>query len=104
MDTKGDRFKAALQKRIDELKDAQLKRASIIEKALVRYEKSIRIRSVSDYIALANFERRCIGLSDSKVEHTGKDGGPIEHRIDLSNLSDEDLSKLERILEKVTHP
>lgn len=33
-----------------------------------------------------------------RIEHTGKDGAPISH--DLSLLSDADLSRLERIIEK----
>lgn len=65
MDTKADRLKAALQKRIDELRDAQFRRASVIETALVQYEKSIRIRSVSDYIALSNQQRRLMGINDN---------------------------------------
>lgn len=29
-----------------------------------------------------------------RSEHTGKDGGPIEHKFDLSGLSDDQLSRL----------
>lgn len=39
------------------------------------------------------------------LEHTGKDGGPIEsvniHRIDLSRLTDEELETLENIVNKL---
>ena len=39
------------------------------------------------------------------LEHTGKDGGPIEsvniHRIDLSRLTDEELETLENIVDKL---
>lgn len=40
------------------------------------------------------------------LEHTGKDGGPIETshtvQIDLSNLTDEELTQLEKIIAKST--
>jgi hypothetical protein len=34
----------------------------------------------------------------SRHEHTGKGGGPIQHEIDYSKLTDADLEQLERIL------
>ena len=34
-----------------------------------------------------------------RVEHTGRDGGPIEH-VDLSKLTDTDLAAIERIIRK----
>ena len=41
------------------------------------------------------------------LEHTGKDGGPIEtshtEQIDLSNLTDKELEQLERIIAKSTY-
>lgn len=39
---------------------------------------------------------------EAKMEHTGKDGGPIETEtnINLANLSDEELAVLERIVTK----
>lgn len=32
-----------------------------------------------------------------QIEHTGKDGGPIEQKVDLSTLTDDQLAKLESI-------
>lgn len=42
------------------------------------------------------------GVLTDRVEHTGKDGGPITvaSAVDLSRLSSEDLAALENILEK----
>jgi hypothetical protein len=34
-------------------------------------------------------------------EHTGKDGGPIRHQVDLSKLTDEQLAKLEEAQEAI---
>jgi len=43
-------------------------------------------------------------IQDQYLEHTGKDGGAIEtshtERIDLSNLTDEELAQLEKIISK----
>ncbi len=36
----------------------------------------------------------------SSVEHTGKDGGPISYRADLTKLSDEELGALEDLIGK----
>jgi hypothetical protein len=67
-----ERIRTAILEKIKELTDAQYSRAVCIEKALKAYEKSIRIRSVSDYISLSQHQRRCIGIADvQKVEHTG---------------------------------
>lgn len=40
-----------------------------------------------------------LGDRKQNIEHTGKDGGPIEqkHEIDLSKLTDDELAKLESI-------
>jgi hypothetical protein len=38
----------------------------------------------------------------SSIEHTGKDGGPIAYRPDLTRLSHEELDALERLLTKST--
>jgi len=37
-----------------------------------------------------------------RQEITGDDGGPIKHRFDLSELSDDDLDKLGTIIARVT--
>ena len=68
-----ERVKTAIQKKIDDLKAAQLPHAVAIEKALKTYERNIRVRSVSDYIALAKHQRLILGLSESKseTEHSG---------------------------------
>jgi phage terminase small subunit len=50
---------------------------------------------------------RHIGMFPSKVELTGKDGGPVRHQnvpTDLSNLSDDELAHLEAIAAKLGHP
>lgn len=40
-----------------------------------------------------------LGMFVDKVEHTGKNGGPIEtSAVDVSKLSDEDLERLEEIV------
>jgi transposase len=43
-----------------------------------------------------------------QIEHSGKDGGPIEtshtEKLDLSNLSDKELADLENIIRKSTEP
>jgi hypothetical protein len=36
--------------------------------------------------------------SKVQTQHTGKDGGPIEHRVDLTKLTDEQLAALEGIV------
>ena len=38
------------------------------------------------------------------LEHTGANGGPIRHEIDLSALSDEELNQLEAIRGKLAQP
>lgn len=35
-----------------------------------------------------------------RIEHTGPEGGPIQMRIDISKLSDEELDQLEQLIEK----
>ena len=53
--------------------------------------------------ALANIAKH-LGMFPSKVELTGKDGGPVQHQNvspDLSNLSDDELSNLEAIAAKL---
>lgn len=43
------------------------------------------------------------GWKETQVnEHTGKDGGPITHAVDLSALTDEELEIAERISQKLT--
>lgn len=39
-----------------------------------------------------------LGMFPNKYEHTGKDGGPIRLRPDLSKLTDDEIDALERIL------
>jgi transposase len=41
---------------------------------------------------------------NSRHEHTGPNGGPIQHEIDLTGLSDEELEQLERIRSKLAQP
>lgn len=55
-------------------------------------------------VEAAKLERLARGEPDTIQEHTGKDGGPIEHRhsFDLSRLSIEELRSLERILDKAS--
>jgi len=55
-------------------------------------------------VEAAKLERLARGEPDTIQEHTGKDGGPIEHRhnFDLSRLSIEELRSLERILSKAS--
>lgn len=43
-------------------------------------------------------------LFTERVEHTGKDGGPIEHKVDLSKLTMEELDALDRITTKIECP
>lgn len=53
--------------------------------------------------ALANIAKH-LGMFPSRVELTGKDGGPVQHQAlptDLSNLSDDELSNLEAIAAKL---
>lgn len=53
--------------------------------------------------ALANLAKH-LGMFPSRVELTGKDGGPVQHQAlpaDLSNLSDDELSNLEAIAAKL---
>ena len=53
--------------------------------------------------ALANIAKH-LGMFPSRVELTGRDGGPVQHQSvppDLSNLSDDELSSLEAIAAKL---
>ena len=53
--------------------------------------------------ALANLAKN-LGMFPSRVELTGKNGGPVQHQNvtpDLSNLSDDELSNLEAIAAKL---
>jgi len=63
-DKYAEKLNAALKKRIAELTRGQYKRADAIETALARFEKNIRIRSVTDYISLSGHQRRLLGIPD----------------------------------------
>jgi hypothetical protein len=43
-----------------------------------------------------------MGQRKQSIEHTGKDGGPIQFAPDLTSLSDEELELLERLLGKTS--
>ena len=45
-----------------------------------------------------------LGQSDKQeLQHTGKDGGPIQY-VDLTTVSDDDLKRLEHVLGALAHP
>ncbi len=58
--------------------------------------------------AIAELNKMDGSYAPTKTEVTGKDGKPIQvetkNKPDLSLLSDEDLEKLETIINKTTHP
>lgn len=45
-----------------------------------------------------------LGMFVDRMEHTGKDGGPIQTQVDLSGLSIDDLRQMEAILSKAKKP
>jgi hypothetical protein len=78
---------------------ADEKLAALTEKALSRLDDLLdsdldfaRARGIREVLD------RVLGKPTVRVEHSGKDGGPM--RIDLSRLSDAELTALRSILEK----
>ena len=48
--------------------------------------------------------KNVLGQSDKQeLQHTGKDGGPIQY-VDLTTVSDDDLKRLEHVLGALAHP
>lgn len=63
----------------------------------------LEVRMRDQDAALANIAKH-LGMFPSKVELTGKNGGPVQHQAvapDLSNLSDDELANLEAIAAKL---
>lgn len=73
----------AIESGTDALEDALLRRALTIDTTaaifLLKARRPAKYREVTRH------------------EHTGKDGEPIRHTFDLTRLTDEELSELERI-------
>lgn len=51
--------------------------------------------------AIKELKGRAVGSIQTKLELTGKDGGPLSLAVDLSGATDEELDELERISERV---
>jgi phage terminase small subunit len=69
------------------------------DRKFVGYIKKYKLtdkKSALDSIA------KYLGMFTEKLEVTGKDGGPIEVKRDLSKLTDEELDILETIIRKTT--
>lgn len=67
-----ERVQDGIIARIEALKTGQIDRAGVIEAALKDYERNIRIRSVGDYVALSQHQRRVLGLTDkAEIQHSG---------------------------------
>ena len=66
-----------------------------------RPAKRTKFRLADKKGALVDIGRH-LGLFPNRHELTGKDGGPIRVRPDLSKLSEEELDVLERILDRAT--
>ncbi len=107
-----DRDKAAaiLEVVVDECTDRD-KAAAILEVVVDEYTdgkgddarpvKRVKFKLADKKGALVDLGRHH-GLFPNRHEHTGKDGGPIRVRPDLSKLSEEELDVLERILGRTT--
>lgn len=90
-----ERFEAAFEDArelgVDEKRD-QL-RATLWERVLSDDPRADRLRTYMARVFLPEW-----GRLRERVELTGRDGGPLEHAIDLTRLSDADLSEFERLL------
>lgn len=88
-------FSNAVQKA---MAHAEIRDVTLIAKASEEYWQA------SAWRLERKFPDRWGRKEQQKIEHTGKDGGAIEtshtERIDLSNLTDEELTQLEQIIRK----
>lgn len=64
----------------------------------------IRAIKKSPQYALEYLKRKKKDEFSERSEHTGADGAPIEisHKVDLTGLSDADLTRLKKIYDRVT--
>lgn len=90
---KDQRFIDYMNSQIDKYTDSEL---ADVWKALLRKCKMGDISAIKLF-----FEMKGLYSEKKKVELTGKDGGPIQHSIDVSNLSDDELEKELAQLEKL---
>lgn len=86
-----EEFKTAVDKKIEKYTDSQ---EAHIWKSLINKAKDGNVRAIKLYFEMKNKYK-------DRKEITGKDGEPIEVEYDLSDLSDEELMKLEEINRKI---
>lgn len=72
------------------------------------YQGGERVGYVQEYsdvltIFLLKARRPEMYRDRASIEHTGANGGPVQHTVDLSALSDSELQQLEKISNKL-HP
>jgi phage terminase small subunit len=66
-------------------------------------KEGVRIKLHDKRAALVDIGRH-LGMFTDRFEHSGPDGGPIRHAVDLTKLSDDDLATMERILGTAAAP
>lgn len=87
--------------RVDELRQPAIKKAQItLESHLERLQElSLKAEAANQYAAAIKAEEqrgKAAGIYVEKVEHSGKDGGPIKTAIDATGLSTETIEELMR--------
>lgn len=94
--THAERTQAAIRGRVAELQKAQTDRAYTIEEKLKDFEPRMRIRSVSEYVALSQHQRRLLGIPD-KVEHSVD---IIDHSERIVEMEKKARARLDKIKAK----
>lgn len=93
--------KSNIKVRVEELRQPVIKKAQItLESHLERLQElSLKAEAANQYAAAIKAEEqrgKAAGIYVEKVEHSGKDGGPIKTAIDATGLSTETIEELMR--------
>ena len=89
---------------IEKLEDVASKRATMLLDEIVSGVEKIAKdgeESTKDRLKAYDMLLKVQGVYTQRYEHTGKDGGPINHALDLSKLSDVELAQLRALKEKM---
>lgn len=88
---------------------AQANRSAEFGRAMARlnglYNRALKVMDLRLALDVQKEINKLVSLYQPiKVEHTGKDGGPVEHthRPDLSQLTDDELDALDNIARRIT--
>jgi predicted transcriptional regulator len=93
----------------EDLRRLELERLDQLDAEAVRHgvkNKHTSLNVINTRLRIS--ERRCklLGIdAQTKIELTGKDGGPVQFaKLNLSKLSDQELSELQAIIAKTSEP